>query len=271
MLVVIGLLVLGFSAWTDGDDSLSRLTEGGVLRIGYAVEPPYAFVDENGELSGEGPAVARRVAAMLGIREVVWIQTRFDQLIPELETGRFDVAAAGLFITPERGRRVAFSRPTFRVTPGLLVRTDRADVPTDCHDAAARRDFRVAVLEGAVEESWLRACGLLDSQLERVPAARVGFEAVVSGHVDGLALSAPTLRWFSLADGERRAKVRSFGMGHLENHGGVAFRRQDRALREAWDRALGSWLGSPEHRRTVEAFGFVADELVLADGVAEAP
>ncbi|MBL9027045.1 MAG: transporter substrate-binding domain-containing protein [Myxococcales bacterium] len=263
LLVTLFLAGLGYSAIAERDDSLERVRDGGVLRIGYAVEAPYAFVDAQGEVSGEGPSIARHVAAELGVQRVVWVQTRFDQLIPELESGRFDVVAAGMFITPERKHRVAFSQPTFRVSPGLLVRADRDETPSDCREAATRSDLRIAVLEGAVEGSALRTCGLSTAQLVLVPDARAGFAAVATGMADGLALSAPTLRWMASADLASRMKVRPFPMGEPLSLGGFAFRAKDRALREAWNGILGSWLGSPEHRRMVEALGFSAEEVVV--------
>jgi len=118
------------------------------LVIGYAEEPPYAFALDNGTVTGESPEVAKVIAARLGVADIEWRVVEFGNLIGELEAGRIDLIAAGMFITPERAGRVAFSEPTFRVQPGLLV---AAGNPLGLHayaDIVANPAVRIAVLEG---------------------------------------------------------------------------------------------------------------------------
>jgi membrane-bound lytic murein transglycosylase MltF len=56
-----------------------------------------------------------------------FIPVSFDQLLPALEGGWGDIAAAGLTITPERQKRVAFTRPYIRDVKELVVTTAGAD------------------------------------------------------------------------------------------------------------------------------------------------
>jgi membrane-bound lytic murein transglycosylase MltF len=69
--------------------------------------------------TGESPEVAKQIAARLEVRQVKWRQAEFGALIAELEAGRIDVIAAGMFMTPERAQRVSFSVPSFHVRQGL--------------------------------------------------------------------------------------------------------------------------------------------------------
>jgi polar amino acid transport system substrate-binding protein len=234
------------------------------LRIGYAVEAPYAFV-VNGTVTGESPEVARHVAARLGITDIEWRVVDFDALIQELEEGRIDVIAAGMFITPERARRVAFSAPTFQVGPGLMVPRGN---PLDLHsyaDLVARADLRVAVLSGSVEEDLLWRKGLPEERMVRVPDAQTGRVAVNSGLVQALPLSMPTVRWLSRTDPSGRTEpAEPFSISSTMatvSHGGFAFRPEDDALRAAWDAELRRFIGSPEHLALVAAFGFSPDDL----------
>jgi ABC-type amino acid transport substrate-binding protein len=57
----------------------------------------------------------------------VFIPVSFDQLLPALEAGWGDIAAAGLTITPERQKRVDFTRPYIRDVKELVVTTAGAD------------------------------------------------------------------------------------------------------------------------------------------------
>lgn len=84
------------------DNSLTSLQQSSTIRIGYAVEAPYAFLTTDGEVTGESPEIAKRVARQLGFNNIIWRQTEFGDLLDELEAGRIDVIAAGMFVTPVR-------------------------------------------------------------------------------------------------------------------------------------------------------------------------
>ena len=54
------------------------------LRVGFAIEPPFAFVDAAGEVRGEAPSVMRYAAAALEIDSLQWFPLQFDNLMPAL-------------------------------------------------------------------------------------------------------------------------------------------------------------------------------------------
>ena len=268
LLAVAGLLALRFR-----DGSLRRPQAGGVLRIGYAVEAPYAFLGPSGEVTGESPEVARRIVQRLGIRNVQWRLVDFRMLLDELEDGRIDVVAAGMFITRERAHRVAFSIPTFHVRQGLLVRKGASPGLRTYGEAVGRPEVRLAVLSGSIEEGMLRRLGLAPAQIQVVPDARTGLAAVHSGLADGLALSSPTVRWMALQDRsgdlEMAAPFEASGLPQEDEqgYGAFAFRKGDRRLREAWDEALRTFIGSPEHQALVARFGFTREEWLGPSGL----
>jgi polar amino acid transport system substrate-binding protein len=258
------------------DFSLARLRKAGTIRIGYAIEAPYAFL-QGGEVTGESPEVARQMVARLGIGHSEWRQVEFGALISELEAGRVDVIAAGMFITPGRAQRVGFSTPTFRVRQGLLVLKGNPRQLHSYAEAVARADVKIAALTGAVEEALLRRLGLPESRLVLVPDALTGRVAVESGVADALALSSPTVQWMALqAQLGRTEMAQPFAQPELAASGplGVgafAFRREDRQLRAAWNAALKDYIGSAEHRALVARFGFTPAELPEASPRGGAP
>ena len=244
------------------DDSLARLRHDGTIRIGYAVEAPYAFVTQDGTVTGESPEIAKRIVRSIGIEQIAWRQAEFGSLLAELEAGRIDVVAAGMFITPERKMQVAFSTPTFQVRPGLLV---CAGNPLLLHSykELATRDVTVAVLSGSVEQNTLSRLGVPAGKLLAVPDARTGIAAVTSGLAAGMAISSPTARWIAKHGKEHVEAVEPTAKGDSESLGlgAFAFRKEDRALLEAWNRALESYIGTKEHLALVSRFGFTAEEL----------
>ncbi|AWX93649.1 hypothetical protein DPM13_12725 [Paracoccus mutanolyticus] len=73
---------------------------------------PWGFIDAEGEVKGQSTDVHAwhlSATAQLGITEIETVVTEFGALIPGLESHRFDVVAAGLFINPERCKIVAFA------------------------------------------------------------------------------------------------------------------------------------------------------------------
>jgi polar amino acid transport system substrate-binding protein len=78
LLMGVGLFALAVAGVTFfrgsfglADDTLTCVRRTGTLRIGYAVEAPYAFLGTNGEVTGESPEVARRIASRLGATRIV--------------------------------------------------------------------------------------------------------------------------------------------------------------------------------------------------------
>lgn len=239
---------------------------GKILRVGYAEEYPYSFRDATGRVTGESPETARAVLDRLRIKDVRWVLVEFANLIRELERGEIDMIAAGMFITPERSRRIDFSLPTAEVGQGLLV---RAGNPENLHSSAElvkRTDVTVAVLSGSVEEQGLKGMGVPEARLFRVPDAATGAAAVKAGRADGLALSGPTVTLMARDSNgmlEASSPFQGLVQDGAECTGSPAFgfRKRDAALRRAVDEVLRGLVGSPEHLALVAPFGFTAADM----------
>lgn len=251
-----------------------RIERTGTLRVGYAVEAPYAYVADNLRITGEAPETARWVASALGIERIEWVQVHFSHLIPDLLGERFDVIAAGLFVSESRARRVAFSLPTLRVRSGLLLRADRMDQHGETRDWVIHSGGPLAVLAGSVEVDRLLAWGVPRERLTLVPDARTGYLAVLQGRADGLALSWPTTRWMAvqrssvpliavpvqLGPAASGRPVTPVGLPDVDD-AAFAFRPGSTELLQRWDTALQPLLGTPAHLRLLTPFGFAAAEL----------
>ena len=271
LIIVLSIFVVA----TRQDPSLTRLKDADVIRIGYAVEAPYVFLASDGEVTGAEAEVAKVIVNRLGIGRIEWRLSEFDQLISELEAGRIDAIVAGMFITPARAERVSFSEPTFHVQQGLLV---AAGNPLQLHSyaqIAAVPDIKVAVISGAVEKSLLIQLGVGEDQIVSVPDALTGRVAVETDTVDGLALSALSIRWMALQDQLGRTEIaQPFEQDKLIEqqylgYGAVVFRQGDDELRLAWNVALKEYLGTPEHLSLITPFGFSTAELPGAVTVQE--
>jgi polar amino acid transport system substrate-binding protein len=242
------------------------------LRAGYALEAPYAYRDAQGQLRGEAIDTLRAVQTRLGLPEPVWVHVEFPRLIHELRSGRIDVIAAGMFITPERATQVAFTRPTTTVRPGLLV---AAGNPLGLHalrDLQRTSGARLAILDGAVEANQARDAGIPETQMLRVPDPASALAAMRSGKAAAFALSTPSLRWILRESPVGLALATPFEVPQRAGQPDVgypayAFRPGD-PMRERIDLALAAYLGSSEHLQNVADYGFSSADVAAAHGMA---
>jgi len=277
-LILLTAASIGFwwvTAPSPREGALARIERDGVIRVGYAVEAPYAFLDARGELTGEEIELARIVVKGLGIPRIEWRQTEFESLLSQLEAGRFDVIVAGMYITPERARRARFSEPTFHVRQALLVRAGNPHRLHAYEDVRKDARLRIAAVAGSIEESMILGAGVPEAQILLVPDALTGRVAVESGLAAGLALSSPTIHFMARRHALGVTEVAepftppARTGGRLEGFGAVAFRSADGDLCGAWNRQLKEFVGSEAHRRLMAQFGFTEGELPSGATTAE--
>lgn len=263
------VVVLGGCGW-DREASADAGALDRVLTVGYAQEPPYAYIDSTGRVGGESPVALRGALAAVGVDSVRWVRMPFDELLPSLQEGGIDVVASGLYPTPERRTMALFTRSTSCSGPALAVRAE-ASTPVSITSFVSDRGARLAVLRGAVEERAARELGIPDDRIVRVADLAMGLEAVREDRADGFALTEPTLR-YALRDHEG-LRVETYEppgsvSGLVGGCSALAVRLDEEALGLALDRGLGDFIGSEEHRALVELFGFQVPDLVMRTGVA---
>jgi len=241
-----------------GNQASEPVWSGPGIRIGYSSEAPYAFRAENGDVTGQSPEIAKAVLEKIGVAPIRWVLLDFGQAIPELLAGRIDMIANGLFITPERAAKVLFSLPYSQALPGLLVRRGNPHALHSYAEAAKKADVTAAVLDGSVEQAELTALGMPPGRLFVVPDPMAGLAAVRAGRADCLALTSPTVSWFARQAPDDVAAAEPFYVAPdaVPGENAFAFRPVDRDLADRVNTALRSYIGTPEHEKRVEAFGF---------------
>jgi polar amino acid transport system substrate-binding protein len=258
---LLGACVFAACAPADTGDPASAL-----LRVGYSQEPPYAFLDEQGRVTGEAPETVRIVLDQLGAEEVQWVRLDFDALLPNLLDGRVDIIASGLFVTPSRSARVRFTRPTVCTSPALVVRDDVAEEVRELQDPWQARGLTYVVLAESVEAHAARTLALPDERVLTVYDTRTAVDALQSGEADVLAITLPTARWILQTHADANLSVvgpyePSEETAQVRGCSAFALRPDDTALAAAVDSALARFIGSSEHLSLIQRFGF--DEAAL--------
>jgi len=262
---VLILLALG-TGTALAETTLERIRRTGEVRIGYAPEVPFAFRTPDGQLDGIGPAVVRRVFALMGIHAVQVVESEFAAMLRELRAGRFDVAAVGMFVLPERCRQAIFSEPAFKAGTGFAVRPGNPRGLHGFEDVARDRSIRLGAVAGAVELDYARAAGVGEEQLVIFPDAATAAAGVKAGRVDAYAAMALTVqslvqrapRQLERAEPFRNPVIR--GRTSLD-HGAYAFRPEDADLRDAFNRHLAELLPTPEYLELLAPFGLTRENL----------
>lgn len=237
--------------------TLDELRERGAVRAAFANESPYGYVDDEGKLTGESPEVARVIFNRLGVENLDGVLTEWASLLPGLNAERWDMVAAGMFITPERCQEVAFSNPSYMMGQSFLV---QAGNPHDLHgyeDVANNGEVTLGVMAGAVERGYARDAGIPDSRVQELPDQTSMLAAVRTGRIDAAALTSVSIERMAQLGGDRVERAEPFDTPpEAVGYGGFAFRQADRELIDAFNAELADFIGSEEHRELVRPFGF---------------
>jgi len=136
-----------------------------VLRVGTSGDyPPFSTL-RDGQASGFDAALMESYASARGYR-LEWVRFRWPELVADLGAQRFDMAASGLTIRPERSLAGRYTVPVARNGALLLLRrpawapppgSATPEEPLALLRALDRPEFRLAVNQGGHLERVARA------------------------------------------------------------------------------------------------------------------
>lgn len=266
-----GPVLLGACSRTASTENLLKAAkENGSITVGIAGEAPYGFRNKQGEVTGEAPEVARAVFKNLGIPKMKAEITDFKGLIPGLRAQHFDVVAAGMYITPERCKSIAFSIPDYTAPTAFLVPKGNPKNITRFSDVANSKDIKLGVMKGAVEYGYAQDLGVADDQIEIYGKQNGLFQAVADGRVYCAALTNISLNhlvqnhsgaelevtegFSPTIDGEKQLQAGAFGFRPGNDNLRKAFNSELRKLQQS-----GKWV------QIVKPFGFSEENLPAKD------
>ncbi|MFS0692964.1 ectoine/hydroxyectoine ABC transporter substrate-binding protein EhuB [Streptomyces nitrosporeus] len=266
LLVVPGLLSACSKAdagAADGEGALDKLRKQGFVRVAYANEAPYGYM-EGEELKGEAPTLHREIFKALGVDELKPTLSEWDGLIPGLQAGKYDVVSAGMAITPERCANALFSEPEFISPTALMVRKGNPEELTDLASAKAA-GVTIGVMSGAVEGSYAEGAGIPESKIKTVQKPQDGADAVKGGRIDAFLLTGISLRWLAKTNPETEvteAFVPELDGKRQFSPGGAVFRQGNEDLRDSFNRELKKIVSDrSRYVGLLQEYGFGATEI----------
>ncbi|MFF2887378.1 ectoine/hydroxyectoine ABC transporter substrate-binding protein EhuB [Paenibacillus sp. NPDC057967] len=247
--------------------TLERAVKQGYITVGFAGENPYAYKNEQGELTGEAVEIASVILKRLGIGEMRGELTEFSALVAGLQAKRFDMITAGMFINPDRCAAVLFADPEYSIGEGLAVKTGNP-LGLDSYAAIAESgNAKVAVMAGAVEIGYLTTSGVAEKQMVIVPDQDAAISALQSGRADAMTMTGPALQSRLVAANDPGIeRVMDFEQPLVDGesvtgYGATAFRMDDTSFRDAFNAELAKMKENGELLAILTKFGFTEQEL----------
>ena len=219
--------------------------DAAILRWGGDTEggAPYMFWDpkDQNRLIGYEVEIIEAVAARLG-RRAVFVQNGWDNLIPGLNRGLYDVTIDGLEITPEHSEAVNFSIPYYRTFMQLAVRKGTSGIETldDC------RGRVVGTLKQSLAFFTLEEAGVSDIRTyeDEINA----YADLENGRLDAALFDDPIAMYY--AGFNPNIEFVGRPIGKMEY--GIAVRKGDDELLARVNEAVASLRDSGELRRIYE-------------------
>ena len=267
-----GLLEACGGSTSGGESTLDRARKAGTIRVGFANEAPYGFADTSGKLSGEAPTVAAEIMKALGVAKLEGVLTEFGALIPGLLANRFDMIAAGMFITPPRCKQVLFSNPDYVATEALAVKSGNPEHITDYGSIAKNSRVTVGAESGAVEGGWLQDSGVPMSRIQLLPNGPTGMQSLASGRIQAFALTSISLQYLLKTGGYSGLEVTEPFIPVVKGQkqtsaGGYGFRKSDAQLVNSFNAKLADLQKGGRLQQLVEPFGFTGQTITGAVGL----
>ncbi len=237
--------------------TLKELKAQGFARIAIANEPPWTKVSSDGKVSGAAPDLARAVLQKLGVKDIVASISEYGAMIPGLQARRFDMVSAGLFIKPERCAAVIFSQPDLCDAESFMVKKGNPKGLKSYADIA-KSGAKIGVVGGGTEEKLAIEAGAKRENVIVAPDPQSGAKMLQDGRIDAFAL--PVLSISSLLKKANDPNLTMFAPveGTPIYCAGVAFRKQDTALRDAYDKELAKMKADGEFAKIIEPYGYSA-------------
>ena len=263
-------LILPSIARAEG--TMARIMKDGVVRVGIANEKPYGFVDTDGKVKGAIPDVIAALLAPHGVKEFKADIVEFNSLIPGINSDRFDIIGAGMYIRPTRCEAILFSNPVTRTGAGFAAPKGNPKGVKSVADVAAHADAIVGTQNGAAQVEELAKAGVPADRVVLFANATEALAGLKAGRCDIIYFPALELNeLLKTANDPSVERVEGFKQIMAANgepdygYAGLGLRKADTDLKEALDAELAKLLSSGKLLEIISQYGYGKEE--LPDGV----
>jgi polar amino acid transport system substrate-binding protein len=228
--VLVFLLASGTPS-TFAPDHLEEIKSRGVLLWGADAEggAPYVYPDPEKpeQLIGFECDLADALAAKIGVKAKM-VQNQWDQLIPAVERGNFDIILNGLELTADNQQHIAMSRPYFVYAQQIVTRKNTAGL-TRLEDLKGKA---VGILSGTAAQRLVEKMGGADMRI--YPGNVESFRDLKAQRIEAVVLDLPIAMFYAKPDAELKFSGDPFAPGYY----GIGVRKPDTTLLAAINTAV---------------------------------
>lgn len=205
------------------------------LRVGInSTYPPLIFKQGN-KISGVEADFAREMAKALG-KQLVWVELKWNKLIPALLNGKINIIMSGMSITDARKMQITFSDPYLETGQMALIR--HADVKKyNSPESIKTSNARIGVEDGTTGDVFVQKnCQEADKiSISNPNDAMFYFEG---NRIDIFIYDAPAVMWLASAN---EADVTPLWTLLTDEQLAWGLRRQDSDLLASVNNILAQW------------------------------
>jgi polar amino acid transport system substrate-binding protein len=229
--LLLTFLLAGHACLVSAADTLERIKRDGVILYGTDAEggAPYVYPDpEHPEkLVGFEYELADAIAAKLGVKAKL-VQNQWDQLIPALGRGNFDIILSGLEISEEHQRQVAMSLPYYVYAQQIVARKDTMGLAR----MEELKGKSVGVLSATVAQKLFEQ--MKDVDLRIYPGNVETLRDLKARRIDAAVMDLPIAVYYAAPDNELKLSGDAFAPGYY----GIGVRKEDTTLLAALNTAI---------------------------------
>lgn len=230
------------------------------VKIAYIEEPPFYGNDEMKKAKGSDIELAEVVLQAIGVTEIEFHLTTFEQLLQGVQEGRWDMNVP-IFVTDERAKEVAFSVPVWSLGDGFVLHQGNPKMLTSYEDIAMKSDVRLGIIPGQVQLNTAKLAGVNENQLVSFNSQPEAIAGLLDGKIDAFAATAVGNREIVHANPKLEAVAIKNSEDRKAPVGAFSFNKNNQALLEAVNAQLRVYIGTDDHRNRMAKYGIMNSEI----------
>jgi polar amino acid transport system substrate-binding protein len=247
LFALLSIFCLGQRKALAAPDVLTEIKGRGELRIGMTPGfIPFEMKKPDGEWIGFDVDMIKAFAATIGVKPV-FIDAKWEGIIPGVQAHRYDLIVSGMTITEERKQAVAFSDPYYTANQSILIPKKNIGVIKSLADLDQPKSTVVVQL-GTTGDLYATKI-LKHAKLVRLDTEYDSASAVLLGKYDGFIFDKS---YIALYQKRNANKVGALLTDLTKESIGIAARKKDGALITAYNEFLKGWRASGGYDKAIK-------------------
>ena len=233
------------------DAEVTTIEAGKLHMATNAAFPPYEMISDNGGYEGIDVEVATMIAEKLGL-ELVVDDMEFGSVITSVQSGKADIAMAGLTVTEERKQNVDFTA-SYATGVQVIIVPEDSDIKT-VDDLANANDKMIGVQDGTTGYIYCSADvadgGYGEDHVTSYPNGAMAIEALKGGKVDAVVIDNEPAKAFVAAN----EGLKILDTEYIVENYAIGISKDNPGLRDAVDKALQELIADGSVQKIVDKY-----------------